>query len=133
MTIELKTLSRKNPITKDVAYYANIVSQQPLERADLLDRIEKRSTLSSADIKGALDAIEYEIKQALLEGRTIRLGDLGSFHLTVTTKGVEKANQWQPAQHILGTKVRFIPSASLRKAVQPAPIGQAKFKVRTSK
>ena len=50
--------------------------------AQIVKRVEKRSTVSSADVKAVLDALQYEVMEALENGNTVRLGDLGSFRLT---------------------------------------------------
>ena len=51
--------------------------------AQVIKRVEKRSTVSSADVKAMLDALQYEVIDALQNGNTVRLGDLGSFRLSI--------------------------------------------------
>lgn len=77
--------------------------------------------------KGALDAIEYELKQALLNGNTVRLGDLGSFSITVTSEAADtKANV--SAANIKRVCVKFYPSVSLMRDMQPvSKRGKATF------
>ena len=127
MPIRIKPQVRKNPLSKEVKWYVGIDRQIPMRKEMFLDGVEKRSTLSSADCKGALDAIEYELKQALLNGNTVRLGDLGSFSLTVTSEAADtKANV--SAANIKRVRVKFYPSVSLMRDMQPvSKRGKATF------
>lgn len=118
MAIRIKPQVRKNPQTKEIKYYVGLDRQVPMRKEMFLDGVEKRSTLSSADCKGALDAIEYEIKQALLNGNTVRLGDLGSFSITLTSEGVETKSA-VTANNIKRVRVKFYPSVSLMRDMQP--------------
>lgn len=112
-------MARKNPVNHQVKFYIGLDRQTPMRREVFLDGVEKRSTLSSADCKGAVDAIEYEIKQALLNGNTVRLGDLGSFSLTVTSEGADTKAETS-AQQIKRVRVKFYPSVTLMRDLQPA-------------
>lgn len=49
-------------------------------------RIEKESTVSAADIRAVLNALQSIVIGELQQGRSVRLGDLGSFHLTISGK-----------------------------------------------
>ena len=76
--------SKKNPQKKDVVkYYPQMAPTTPLSLDQIIKRVEKRSTVSSADVKAVLDALQYEVIEALASGSTVRLGDLGSFRLTM--------------------------------------------------
>ena len=63
----------------------------PMSLAQIVKRVEKRSTVSSADVKAVLDALQYEVMEALENGNTVRLGDLGSFRLTMKSQGAPTA------------------------------------------
>ncbi|MBP3228181.1 MAG: HU family DNA-binding protein [Bacteroidaceae bacterium] len=126
MAIRIKTIPRKKPGTSTFKYYIAPDTQTALDKAEFLDRMEKRSTMSSADVKGCLDALEYELKQALLGGNSVRLGDLGSFHISLTSQGVEKKDD-ASADLIKRVKVQFRPSSALMRDMQAAPTGKARF------
>lgn len=96
--INYSVTPRKNPLTKEVKYYAQAIPAAPLTLNEIAERIEKRSTLSSADIKGAFDALQFELIQALQEGHSVRLGDLGSFHITLQSKGAATEGEFSADQ-----------------------------------
>lgn len=131
MPITIKIWPKKNPISQTIKWHPVPETQHPIDRAEFLDRLEKRSTLASADVKGALDALEYELKQVLLSGNSVRLGDLGSFHVTLKTEGSETKAECS-ADNIKRVRVQFRPSASLMRDMQPAPTGKARFTQKTT-
>lgn len=88
----------------------------PVTLAQIVKRVEKRSTVSSDDVKAVLDALQYEVIEALEAGNTVRLGDIGSFRLTIKSQGVETAAEAKKkgAQLIKQVNVQFTKSTTMR-------------------
>ena len=110
---------KKNPQKKDeTKYYAQIAPTTPLMLPQIVKLIEKRSTVSSSDIKAVLDALQFEIIHALQTGNSVRLGDLGSFHLTISSKGTatEEEAKKAGANLIKKVSVQFVKSAEMGRA-----------------
>ena len=82
---------------------------------------KKRSTVSSADVKAVLDALQYEVIEALENGNSVRLGDLGSFRLTMKSQGVETVAEAKKkgAQLIKKVNVQFTKSTTMRDTLTP--------------
>ena len=98
---------KKNPQKKtETKYYAQIAPTTPLMLPQIVKLIEKRSTVSSSDIK------------ALQTGNSVRLGDLGSFHLTISSKGTatEEEAKKAGANLIKKVSVQFVKSAEMGRA-----------------
>lgn len=112
--------AKKNLLSqkKEVKYYPQIAPATPLTLAQITKRIEKRSTVSSADVKAVLDALQSEVIDALQNGNSVRLGDLGSFRLTIKANGAETAAEAkrQGANLIKEVSVQFTKSAAMRDA-----------------
>lgn len=109
--------SKKNPQKKDVVkYYPQMAPTTPLSLEQIIRRVEKRSTVSSADVKAVLDALQYEVIEALASGSTVRLGDLGSFRLTMKSEGAATAAEAKQkgAQLIKRVNVQFTKSTTMR-------------------
>ena len=109
--------SKKNPQKKDVVkYYPQMAPTTPLSLEQIIRRVEKRSTVSSADVKAVLDALQYEVMEALAPGSTVRLGDLGSFRLTMKSEGAATAAEAKQkgAQLIKRVNVQFTKSTTMR-------------------
>ena len=84
----------------------------PMTLDQVAELIERRSTISTADVKGVLDALQFELIHALSDGKSVRLGDLGSFRPTLSSRSAESAEAFLPS-NIKGVRVRFTPSSAL--------------------
>lgn len=93
-------------------------SPMRVNKEQVIARVEKACSLTAADVKAALDALEYQVMQALMQGRTMRLGDFGSFRPTVKNgKRMVTNPDDLSAADVAAVRVRFTPSAKLRKAL----------------
>lgn len=112
--------AKKNNLSqnKEVKYYPQIAPATPMTLSQITKRIEKRSTVSSADVKAVLDALQTEVIDALQNGNSVRLGDLGSFRLTIKANGAETAAEArrQGADLIKEVSVQFTKSTTMREA-----------------
>ena len=68
---------------------------------------------SRADINAILYMAVDEMREQLLEGKKIRLGDLGDFYVSLSSKGVADANDFT-AQNITDVKVQWEPGAEFK-------------------
>ena len=112
--------AKENRLVKPstVKYYPQAAPSTPLTINQIVKRIEKRSTVSSADVKAVLDALQYEVIDALQNGNSVRLGDLGSFRLTIKAEGADTAAEAKKkgASLIKQVNVQFTKSAAMRDA-----------------
>ncbi len=115
----------KNPRDRSVKYYVQAAPQKPVDLKTIAERIEKRSTVSIADVKAVLAALEFEVIQALKEGHTVRLGDLGSFYTRLQSKGAETQEEcWQKgAQLVTRISCAFLRSKAMSDELQPSKVG----------
>ncbi len=111
--LKYNVIPRKNPMTKAVKYYGALVSATPVKLSVLADAISKQSTVTIHDVKAVLSSLEEHIVNNLLSGNSVRLGDLGSFRVTLDSAGVEAAADYT-AKEIKGIRVRFTPSSNMR-------------------
>ena len=119
-------IAKKNPIGKDVKFYAQPDKSSPIDIDIITQRIEKRTTVSSADAKAVLDALEYEIKEALIDGKSVRLGDLGTFRATIHGKGAT-TREGHSVKNISNLKCVFRPSVRLANWLNPKKNEDLKF------
>lgn len=115
--IQFVTKGKKNPINKTIRFYAQIAPVEAVSLDDIVAEIEHSTTLSEADIKATLVALQYHIIRHITGGRAVRLGDLGSFRPTMTSRGVTEAKDVTAAQ-ISSVRCRFTPSARMKKELQ---------------
>lgn len=114
--IRYKIVSRKNPSTKAEKFHPALVPPAPIDSQKIIDRIEKKCTLASSDIKAVVDALEVEFIDALRDGNAVRLGDLGSFRPSLRSKGVEKKEDVNASQ-ITRMHVVFVPALRVKRAL----------------
>lgn len=97
-------------------FYPQAAPTTPVMLAQIVKRIEKRSTVSSADVKAVLDALQYKVIEALENGNTVRLGDIGSFCLTIKAEGAATAVEAKTkgAKLIKQVNVQFTKSTAIR-------------------
>lgn len=129
--IEYKARAARNITTGEVVYYPAAVLSGTMKIAAVAAEIEKRSTVSSADVKAVLDALQFEVKQALADGHTVRLGDLGSFRPTVVAARGSDEKTEVTARDISHIRVRFTPSSQLQ--AEFATVGQTGSKVKVQR
>lgn len=118
---------KRVPSTNKIRYYMLVAPVKPVELGDIAARIERTSTVSSADIKAVLDALQYEVREQIKAGHSVRLGDLGSFRPTIACKGMDKAEDLS-VRNIKRVRVQFTPSATLEKELSPAFVSFTKYK-----
>ena len=116
--IHYKVQEKKSPRTGTSKYYVQIAPTVPVTRSAIISQIEKITSLSSSDVKACLDALEYCITEAMKEGKSVRLGDLGSFRPTLSSFGTTERNKANPTL-IRFVRVRFTMSGQMGLDLQP--------------
>ncbi len=88
MSIEYKVIARDNPQDRTQKKYyasANVVGETTTR--ELCKAIEKMSTVSGVDVQAVLYALAEVIPQYLAAGKSVRIGELGCFRITVRSDG----------------------------------------------
>ena len=116
--IHYKIETKKSPRTGTSKYYVQIAPTVPVTRSAIISQIEKVTSLSSSDVKACLDALEYCITEAMKEGKSVRLGDLGSFRPTLSSFGTTERNKANSTL-IRFVRVRFTMSGQMGLDLQP--------------
>lgn len=113
-SMNYSVVARKNPSKKDEPskYYALAQASGELDFDEMCEAITGRTTCTETDVRAALAGIIYEAKRALKAGRIVRLGDLGSMQMGISSKGVEKAEDFT-ASMIKKSRVNFRPGKGL--------------------
>lgn len=120
--IKYKSIARKNPKTGVVKYYAAVSETFPMTLDDLCERIADGTTVTRSAVKAVISALERHITLALQDGRSVRLGDLGSFHITITSSPSDTSDEVNDSK-ITGIHVNFSKSGRLRKEFRPESAG----------
>ena len=111
--IKFTVIPRKNILSEEILYYAQIKQDGVTGINELAHAIEKTSTVTRADILAVLSDLEEVIYSELRAGRGVKLGDLGSFRPTLKSEGVENAKDFDQ-NNIRKVNVVFIPSTNMK-------------------
>jgi len=115
MSIQIKAVKRPLPRTGGSVrkFYAIPVQGKEITLEGLTRSIEKTSTVNGADIRAVLYAMVRAAVSGLEDGRIIRLGDLGSLRMTLSSEGKDSAEEISPAS-VKKTKIIFTPGKMLK-------------------
>lgn len=95
MAVKYKTVARKNPQNPiaPAKHYAVAVNGGEVDLDKLTKLIGDGSTVREADIYAVLISLVNVAEQELADGKTIRLGKLGSLSLSLSSNGEDTAEQ----------------------------------------
>ncbi|MDY3318067.1 HU family DNA-binding protein [Riemerella anatipestifer] len=120
MSIKYKTIQKAQPGVAgggDKKFYASPVYQGEKTLEGLTKDIEKISTVSGADIRAVLYALVDVMQNSLSDGQIVRLGELGSMRVSLSSEGKAKEEEITSAA-IKSAKVLFTPGSDLKKMLQ---------------
>jgi len=120
MAIKFKVIEKGQPGVAGGGvkkYYASNQSSGEITLAKLTNSIEKVSTVSGADIRAVLYAMVDVMKSSLADGQIVRLGELGSLRINISSNGEETADKVS-AKSIKGAKTVFTPGSDLKELLK---------------
>jgi predicted histone-like DNA-binding protein len=91
MAIKYVTVPHKIPSKPDepVLYFPRVKASGEITLREIAQDISNQSTLSPIDIIAVLEALLLVIPRHISEGKIVRLGEFGSFHLSIKAEGSE--------------------------------------------
>ena len=124
--IKYKAVGRKKPGAKNspLKYYASTVLDGEVGLLDICQEIERISTVSEADIMAVLTSLVSVVPEKLVNGKIVRLGDLGSFRPSIGSNGMEKESE-VAISSIKSNKILFKPGKRMMKVMKGADYKKA--------
>lgn len=116
MTISFKVIERGRPGVVgggEKKFYASNMVNGNSDIEELTEGIEKISTVSGADIRAVLYALTDVIPSMLADGKSVRLGEIGNFRVSISSEGLEKVEDVN-ANCIKRSKIIFTPGKKLK-------------------
>jgi predicted histone-like DNA-binding protein len=101
------------------------VAQGVTDVRELVDRISDLSTVTSIDTLAVLEALLKVIPKELSNGRIVRLGDLGTFRLTLKSEGSDQSENFNNSL-IKGTNLIFRAGKLFRNVLNTVTFAKAK-------
>ena len=105
---------RINPRDKEAApkYYSHVQANGDTDIREMSERIQQTCTVHKSDVYAVLVALEDVITDALKNGEIVRLGDLGSLQIGISSKGAETEDDYTESL-IRKTRINFRPGSAL--------------------
>ena len=105
---------RINPRDQEAApkYYGQVQASGDINIREMAERIQANCTVTKADVYAVLVALEDVIIDALKSGEIVRLGDLGSFQIGISSKGAETEKDYSDSL-IKKARINFRPGTAL--------------------
>lgn len=115
MSVPYSVSARKNPAKPLEApkFYAQVQASDECPFETLTRTAADRSTVTAADAKAVMDNIMTVLKEKLGSGQIVRINDLGSFRLAISTEGVVAADKFT-ASNIKKARIVFTPCKDLK-------------------
>ena len=121
--IDYSVTSRPNPQDRDAApkFYANPQVSENISLSAFCRHIASHgSVYNRADIQSVLTQTVDCLREMLLKGYKVSLGDLGSFNIGLNSKGTAPAEDFNPNVHIKEVKVNWTPGVDFLDLKQEA-------------
>lgn len=91
-------------------YYPQAVTVgKPVETREVADRLARISTVSRADVMAVLADLAGVMADYMAQGKSVRLDGLGTFRLTLDTRGVADEKDFDFQKQLKAVRVQFTP------------------------
>ena len=108
--------SMKKPGTDEKKFYIQVAPTVPLTLEQIAKHISSRCTVTETDCLAVLNELETEVITAARNGNSVRLGKLGSFRPTISSRGALAASDVK-LSNVKAVRCRFNPGSRLRAAL----------------
>ena len=103
--LKYKMVTRRHPQnpSEQPKWYAKSVQDRTIDFEGLVTHMsEHNSPYSRGVIHGVLTDMLDCVKELVLDGKSVRLGDLGLFSVGLKTRGAKTRDKWTVASHVQG-------------------------------
>ena len=111
-------------------YYGHVQANGDVSLREMSERIQQTCTVHKSDVFAVLVALEDVISEALKSGEIVRLGDLGTFQIGISSKGALTEEDYDETL-IKKARINFRPGMALVGIL--SNLSYKKVKVKTSK
>ena len=113
-SVTYSVVPRINPRDKEAApkFYAQAQARGDVNIREMATRIQGTCTVTKADVYAVLVALEDVIVEALQNGEIVRLGELGTFQVGLSSKGAVTSEDYDTSL-IRKARINFRPGLTL--------------------
>ena len=116
LPVKFKTVEKRNPSAPEEPkkHYAQVVNVNTVTLRQLSRDIATNSTWSSSETYGMLEELLQRIGRYVADGMIVRLGDMGSFSISIKSEGSATAEEVTTA-NIINRKLLFRPGREMKR------------------
>ena len=117
-TVNYTVVPKINPRDRESEpkFYGNVKSSGDINIREMAERIQQSCTVTKADVHAVLVALEDVISESLQKGEIVRLMDIGTLRVGISTKGALKEEDFNDSL-IKKARIIFRPGSVLQEAI----------------
>ncbi len=121
MAINYQVTQGRNLVQPNGAavFQARVVMMESISTRELCKKISDRCTVTAADVMGVIRSLVGIVEEHVVNSRIVRLGELGSFRISVSSDMVPQSTRWS-ASALRRPKMIFTPGPLLKQALKRA-------------
>jgi predicted histone-like DNA-binding protein len=108
-------------------YYATHVKTGTRKLHNIVKDVSVNPSINQKEIRQIIKQVTEIIPDYLLNGESVRLGDLGTIRLSFNSEGVDQAKDFSPDM-IKNIKVIFTPSPKFKERIAEVEIVEGEYK-----
>lgn len=118
MSVPYSVVAKGNPANPSAPkkYYMQVKSSSEITLRQLSEQIGAISTVSSIDTLAVLEALLQILPKEIADGKIVRLGDFGSFSLSLKSEGAENEEDVS-SRNLKSSHLRFRPGKEIKKVL----------------
>ncbi|MBO5156176.1 MAG: HU family DNA-binding protein [Prevotella sp.] len=117
--IDYEIRSKVQPVGErkgQTVYYAHPKTQQHMTNKAVVEHIVRETSLSAGDVSNALISLSSIVCEALKQGMSVDLAELGSLRLSISSKMMDTPEQVTVKDALNTPKILFSPKQAMRDA-----------------
>lgn len=121
MSIFLKPVQRRNPQKPEepMKWYPVQNTVKNVDESEVAEMIADETTLNPMEAMMAVRQLRKIVQRLLLDGKSVQLGNWGTFNITLSTEGAATKDALT-ARNVKSVNINFQPGSELKAALQKA-------------
>ena len=117
-TVNYTVVPKINPRDRETEpkFYGNVKSSGDINIREMAERIQGSCTVTKADVYAVLVALEDVISESIQKGEIVRLMDIGTLRVGISTKGALTEDKFDDSL-IKKARILFRPGTILQNAI----------------
>lgn len=126
--LKYNIIQRRDPRDQSAApkFYASLKRIQTIDLEYIANELAEKSAITKGDVMSIITNLIDLIPKELSMGRTVNLGNLGTFWINVNSEGFDTKEEVTP-EAIKKVNVRFRPSIALKELMRRLRFNRLEF------